>query len=136
MQFSPQLSVGDKVRLSGKGAKAHREHHIKEKAAGVAVAAAVATPVLVGGGIGVAVGGGAFGVGATAQAAAGGAAGVAGGAAASALGSFPEGGATGKIIQKRKRWWGKSGHDYEVKWDDEFGGGSSWHLSKHLERLC
>ena len=135
MQYSRQFSVNDRVRLTSIGAKAHREHHIKEKGTGAAVVAAVAAPIAIGGGIGVAMGGSAFGVGAAAQAAAGGAAGGVGGVAASAFGAFPEAGATGTIEEKRGRWWGKSGYDYKVRWDSDSGAGSSWHLSKHLEYI-
>jgi hypothetical protein len=54
------------------------------------------------------------------------------GAVATALGGFPEAGFQGKIVDKRPRWFGQSGHDYEVKWQD---GTKSWHLSKHLQKV-
>ena len=135
MQYSPQFSVKDRVSLTTQGARTHREHHIKEKAVSVAAVAAVAAPVAIGGGVGLAAGGGAIGVGATAQGAAGAAAGGLGGAAAMAFSTFPEAGAKGTIVEKQGRWWGQGGHDYKVEWDEECGGGSSWHLSKHLEKL-
>ncbi len=44
--------------------------------------------------------------------------------------TFPDPGFKGTIVEMRKRWWGKSGYDYLVRWDERSG--QSWHLSKHL----
>ena len=136
MQYSEQLSCGDRVVLSAKGAAAHRQHHAIETvataAAVTAATAGAAAPLLAGGAVGVAgaFGGVAVNVGA-AGAGAGAAAGGAAGGVAAAFGGGPEAGATGVIVEKQGRWWGKSGHDYKVQWAD---GSSSWHLSKHLTK--
>jgi hypothetical protein len=129
MAYVEQLSIGDKVMLTSVGAKSHRIHHTKNAVVGAAVATAVAAPAVIGAGIGVAVAGTAVGV---STGAAGAAIGGAAGAATSAFNGFPEGGLTGQIVKKEKRWWGVSGHDYEVHWED---GSTGWHLSKHLMRV-
>ena len=44
--------------------------------------------------------------------------------------TFPEPGSKGEIVERRERWWGQSGYDYLVMWDEHSG--QSWHLSQHL----
>lgn len=129
MQYSEQLSVGDVVVLTPEGAKAHRAHHTTNAVVGGATVAAVAAPIALGAGLGIAAAGTAVGV---STGTVGAAAGASAGAASSAFGNFPEGGLTGKIVDKQGRWWGQSGHDYEVAWED---GSKSWHLSKHLSKI-
>lgn len=140
MPFNEQLSTGDVVFLTATGAKEHRTHHTVQATAVVAAATAVtagaAAPIAAGGAIGLAgafggVGVSSAGLGA-AGAAAGGAAGGMAGAVSTVFGGFPEAGFQGTIINKRQRWFGQPGHDYEVKWQD---GTTSWHLSKHLQRM-
>lgn len=106
MEYSLQLSVDERVRLTASGSRAHREHHLKEKA--IAGAIKTANPITW--------------------------------AVTDAIANmnetvFQPDGATGTIVDKRKRWWGKSGYDYKVAWDPQSGGGASWHLGKHLEKL-
>lgn len=129
VQYSDQLSIGDIVVLTPEGAKAHRSHHTTKAVVGGAAVAAVAAPIAIGAGIGVAAAGTAVGI---STGTVGAAAGASVGAASSAFGSFPEGGLTGKIVDKKGRWWGQSGHDYEVAWED---GTKSWHLSMHIIRI-
>jgi hypothetical protein len=129
MQYSDQLSIGDNVVLTPEGAKAHRSHHTRNSVVGGAAVAALAAPIAIGAGIGVAAAGTAIGV---STGTVGAAAGASVGAATSAFGSFPEGGLTGKIVDKKGRWWGTSGHDYEVAWED---GTNSWHLSMHITKI-
>jgi hypothetical protein len=137
MEYSEQLQIGNRVTLTTAGAKAHRQHHAVKTVGTVAVVTAatggLAAPLVAGTAVGVAgaFGGVAVNVG-TAAAAGGAAAGGAAGGVAAAIGGGPEAGAIGKIVNKQGRWWGKSGHDYEVRWED---GSKSWHLSKHLNRL-
>lgn len=138
MKFSPQLNIGYRVRLTREGAAEHRQHHaIKTVATSAAITAATggaAAPAVLGGAVGVAGAFGAVGVGAgAAGAAAAGAAGAAAGGVAAAFGGGPEAGMIGTIIDKKGRWFGQSGHDYEVRWED---GTKSWHLSKHLDRIA
>ena len=129
MKYSDQLSIGDNVALTPEGAKAHRVHHTTNAVVAGAAVAAVAAPIALGAGLGIAAAGTAVGVSTTT---AGAAAGASAGATASAFGNFPEGGLTGKIVNKQGRWWGTSGYDYEVTWQD---GTNSWHLSKHLTKI-
>jgi hypothetical protein len=138
VKFSGQLSIGNCVQLTNKGAAEHRQHHAKQAVVGAAAITAatggLAAPAVLGGAVGVAGAFGAVGVGTgAAGAAAGGAAGAAAGGVAAAFGGGPEAGMIGKIIDKKGRWFGQSGHDYEVRWED---GTKSWHLSKHLDRLA
>lgn len=128
MKYVEQFSIGDCVALTPEGAKAHRAHHTTQAAAAAAAVGVVAAPAVLGAGIGIAAAGTAVGV---SSSAAGGVAGGVAGAAAAAFGGSPESGTAGKIITKRPRWWGQSGHDYEVRWDD---GTTSWHLAAHLSR--
>lgn len=44
--------------------------------------------------------------------------------------TFPEPGFKGTVVEVRERWWGQSGYDYLVKWDE--CSGQSWHLSNHI----
>ena len=140
MEFSPQLSIGDRVKLTTKGAAEHRQHHVtKAVVSAAAITAAtggVAAPAVLGAAVGVAGGFGAVGVGmGAAGAAAGGVAGAAGGAVAAAFGGGPEAGIIGQVVAKKDRWM-QPGYDYEVHWDNGTADGiKSWHLSKHLERV-
>lgn len=129
MHYSEQLSIGDFVVLTPEGAKEHRQHHLTGAAVTTAAVAAVAAPVAIGAGIGIAAAGSAIGV--STGAAGGLAGGLAGAAASSVLGGSPEGGQQGQIFKKERRWWGQSGFDYEVEWED---GSTSWHLGKHLRK--
>ncbi len=137
MGFSEQLSVGDRVMLTKEGAKAHRNHQQTLAVGGGAAAVAVALPAALPGGITAGIGivsaGTGIGVGAGAQAAAGAAAGAGLGKAVEGLFHYPEASEVGVIVDKQKRWWGKSGFDYLVKWDDSDH--KTWHLSKHLRKL-
>lgn len=103
MEFAEQLSIGDRVMLTETGEQAHQNHHQTEKAAISGVVGQVA-----GKDVGDAV------------------AGFAG------QSSYPNAGHTGVIEEKTRRWWGKNGFDYTVRWAD---GASSLHLSKHLVKL-
>jgi hypothetical protein len=44
--------------------------------------------------------------------------------------TFPEPGFKGTVVEVRERWFGQSGYDYLVKWDE--CSGQSWYLSKHI----
>lgn len=135
------LSIGDWVVLTKEGAKAHRNHHRMNLVAGGAVLGAVVLPLALPGAflatVGIASGGAGIAIGATAQVAVG----AAGGSGltsfiANYLENHPEAEAIGVIRDKRERWWGQEGHDYEVVWsNDEPFGESSWHLAKHLRQI-
>lgn len=131
MRYSEQLSIGDFVVLTSEGAREHRQHQAVGAAVATAAVTAVAAPAVIGAGIGVAAAGTAIGV--STGAAGGVAGGVVGAAVSSVLGGSPEGGCKGQIFKKERRWWGQSGFDYEVEWED---GSTSWHLSKHLRKVA
>jgi hypothetical protein len=137
MGFSEQLFVGDRVMLTKEGAKAHRKHQQTLVVGGGAAAVAVALPAALPGGITAGIGivsaGTGIGVGAGAQAAAGAAAGAGLGKAVEGFFHYPEASEVGVVVDKQKRWWGKSGFDHLVKWEDSDH--KTWHLSKHLRKL-
>ena len=137
MPFSEQLLVGDRIMLTREGAKAHRNHQQTVAVGGGAVAIAVALPAALPGGITAGIGivsaGAGIGVGVGAQAAAGAAAGAGLGKAVESFFHYPEASEVGEIVEKKERWWGKSGFDYLVRWEDN--GKSTWHLSKHLQKI-
>lgn len=137
MRFSEQLIVGDRVMLTKEGAKAHRNYSQTLAVGGGAAAVAVALPAALPGGIAAGIGivsaGTGIGVGVGAQAAAGAAAGAGVGKAVEGLFHYPEASEVGKIVEKKERWWGQSGFDYLVEWED--GAKRTWHLSKHLRKM-
>ena len=102
MEFAEQLSIGDKVVLTATGEAAHRNHHETERSAISGVVGKMAGDAL-------------------------------GGVAAGVVGqeSYPSAGQVGVIEEKTRRWWGKAGFDYMVRWAD---GSKSRHLSKHLTK--
>ncbi|QUY45605.1 hypothetical protein [Acaryochloris marina] len=138
---SGNLSIGDWVVLTKKGAKAHREHHQNMSLTTGALTGAVMLPLALPGGflatIGIVGGGAGIAVAGTTQAAVG----AAGGAGVLShikryLENHPEAQAIGVIKDKQRRWFGQDGHDYEVVWSNEEPlGKSSWHLSKHLLKI-
>ena len=99
MEFSPQFSIGDRVRLTIKGAAEHRRHNGNKAVVGAAVITAatggMAAPAVLGTAVGVA---GGFG------------------ALAAAFGGGPETGIIGQVVAKKDRWM-QPGHDYEMLWD-------------------
>lgn len=129
MTYSEQFSIGDCVVLTPAGAKAHRAHHTANAVVGGAAALAAAAPIAIGAGIGIAAAGTAVGV---STGVAGAAAGSAAGATASVFGNFPEGGMQGRVVDIQRRWWGQSGYDYEILWQNNT---RSWHLGMHLNRV-
>ena len=137
MHFSEQLSVGDRVALTKEGAKAHRNHQQTLAVGGGAAAVAVALPAALPGGIAAGIGivsaGAGIGVGVGVQAAAGAAAGAGVGKAVESFFHYPGASEVGRIVEKKERWWGQSGFDYLVQWEE--GGHKSQHLSKHLQKL-
>lgn len=137
MQFSEQLRVGERVMLTKEGAKAHRSHQQTMAVGGGAAAVAVALPAALPGGIAAGIGivsaGAGIGVSAGGQAAAGAAAGAGLGKAVESFFHYPEASEVGKIVEKKKRWFGKSGFDYLVEWEDSQR--RTWHLSKHLQKM-
>lgn len=137
MRFSEQLVVGDRVMLTKEGAKAHRNYQQTVVVGGGAAAAAVALPAALPGGIAAGIGivsaGTGIGVGVGAQAAAGAAAGAGVGKAVESFFHNPEASEVGKVIEKKERWWGQTGYDYLVEWEDN--GKSTWHLSEHLRKV-
>lgn len=138
---SENLSIGDWVVLTKKGAKAHREHHQNMTLATGAITGAVILPLALPGGflatIGIVSGGVGVAVAGTTQAAVG----AAGGAGIMSyikryLETHPEAEAVGVIQEKQRRWFGQDGHDYKVVWSNEEPfGKDSWHLSKHLQKI-
>jgi hypothetical protein len=127
------LSIGERVRLTKEGAKAHPQHQQSLAVGGGAAITAVALPAALPGGITAGidiVGAGAvIGVGAGAQAAVGAAAGAGVGKVVESFFHYPEASEVGVLVDKKKRWLGQPGFDYLVKWDE--GKKQTWHLVRH-----
>ena len=137
IEFSA-FGQGQRVMLTEQGAKDHRNYQIGTRAAMVG---SLFTPVGLVGNIGIAVQGTAYGVKAAAiAAAAGGAGACAGGFGEAMLGTYPEAGSIGKVVEISKRAHVKylganpddGSFDYKVEWDN---GSESWHLMTHLMKV-
>jgi hypothetical protein len=141
---------GNKVAITEVGLHEHNEHNMLQNIFLGAGIAAVAVPVAIGGGIGVVMGGEAFGLGILEQVIAGGAA---GGISAKAMDKPRKGyirddkhntlsliDMVGTVTSKQPRWWDQPGHDVHIKWigADEFGNRvafDAWHNPEHLVTL-
>lgn len=120
--YVPQLSIGDRVRLTPDGARLHREYQATMLGVAGAGVAGLAVPLAVPGAIGLAIAGTAVRIGFIAQAAAGAAAGAGiGGAIGGMFSASPEAGATGIVIKKQPRGFGQEGHDYLIEWHEPHG---------------
>jgi hypothetical protein len=137
MKYSEQLSICEKVMLTKEGAKAHRKYCQTVTIGSGAVATAVALPAALPGGffagIGIASAGTAFGANFGAQVVTGAAAGAGAGKTVESFFHYPEASEVGIIVEKKERWWGQSGFDYLVQWEDNKY--KTWHLSEHLQKL-
>jgi hypothetical protein len=144
---SDHIRNGNKVAITETGLSEHNVHNLVNRVGIMAGAAAVLTPVVIGGGIGVAVGGEAFGVGVLEQI-------ITGGATGGFVGKGTHKGRRGylrddkhptmtlvdmigTVVTKRARWWDQPGQDVKVKWTgaDEYGNRTtftSWHNPDHL----
>lgn len=144
------LQLGSYVAITEHGLRLHNEHSMWSKVAIGGTIGLVALPFMIGGGIGLAVGGEAVGLGLAEL-------GVIGGSTGGVVGKVldkPRTGhlVTGKhetlslvdmvgvVVHRTKRWWDQPGHDIEVEWTgkDEYGTTvkfRSWHNPEHLYGL-
>lgn len=133
-----KLSIGDWVLLTKTGAKVHRDYHKVEALVTGAAIGAVLLPLALPGtflaSVGVASGGAGIAVSGATQAAIGASSGA--GVLSfitSSLENHPEAVAVGRIKDIKRRWWGKSGYDYEIYWwDGKQFRGNSRHLGEYL----
>jgi hypothetical protein len=144
------LMGGDFVAITDQGLKEHNNHNTRNSiglAAGVGI---FALPALIGGGVGIAMGGEAIGLGLAELGIVGGAAGAAG---AKVLDKPVKGyrrddkhaqialvDMIGTVITKTRRWWDMPGHDVKIRWvgADEYGNRISFtaqHNPEHIVKL-
>lgn len=134
------LSINDLVGLTEKGAKVHRDYHKTQILVASGAVGAVLLPLALPGGFLATVGVASAGVG---IAVSGATQAVVGATSAAGITSFiasflekhPEAVAMGRVIDIKRRWWGKSGYDYQIAWWDgeQFNvKGASWHLGEYL----
>jgi len=136
MSFYQQLSDGESVMITRKGADEYRTGKMVQGFALGAVLGApalmIAAPGAILGGIGIAAAGMGIGVPAAGIGAAGAAVGGGAGGILANLFPSPEANDKGVIVDKKQNF-GEDGFDYKVKWD--LNGQTSWHPRRHLIKI-
>ena len=135
LRNSKYAQVGQWVILSEDGALAHDSYHKNGSTIMCLILGAATLPILIGSGVGIAMGGTAFALGTSSQAAIGGATGAL--LSKTAVFKHPTALQVGKVIRKR-------GADIQIEWIPQsllklpkayrkkLTTTSSWHLGKHL----
>ena len=144
------LKIGNRVAITEFGLFDHNRHNMWSKVALCGGAGLVALPVLIGGGIGLAVGGEAVGLGLTEL-------GIIGASTGATVGKIVDKPKTGHavegkhetlplvdmvgvVVNRRRRWFDQPGHDVEIIWTGKDAQGrktefTAWHNPEHIYGL-